>query len=144
MKIDKIVLVILIACLIGGFILIQFGSKKSIKEREFLAFNGGFAIGAFESRNMSNSSTYSISFNYSVNSKEYHGGDTRCFEDSSEAADAFTNKDKAKPGDKFLVLYNNEKPKKSIIRLDYPIRDSSDFKRYVKEFKQMRKQKEIE
>jgi len=47
-----------------------------------------------------------------------------------------------KPGKKFLVIYDTENPKESIIRLDYPIKDSTDFRRYVKEFEQMRKQKE--
>jgi len=32
--------------------------------------------------------------------------------------------------------------KESIIRLDYPIKDSTGFRRYVEEFEQMRKQKE--
>jgi len=51
-------------------------------------------------------------------------------------------KKKSKPGMKFLVIYDTENPKESIIRLDYPIKDSTDFRRYVKEFEQKRKQKE--
>ena len=43
---------------------------------------------------------------------------------------------------KFLVIYDTVNPKESIIRLDYPIKDSTDFRRYVKEFEQKRKQNE--
>ena len=42
-----------------------------------------------------------------------------------------------KKGDKFLVLYLPGKG--SIILFDKPIKDSTDFKRYVKEFEDMRK-----
>jgi len=49
---------------------------------------------------------------------------------------------KSKPGMKFLVIYDTVNPKESIIRLDYPIKDSTDFRRYVKEFEQKRKQNE--
>ena len=45
-------------------------------------------------------------------------------------------------GDKFLVLHpKGTLSSESRILLDYPIKDSIDFKRYVKEFEQMRKQK---
>jgi len=40
----------------------------------------------------------------------------------------------------FLVLYLPEKPKNAIMLFDYPIKDSADFKRYVREFKLKRKQ----
>ena len=41
----------------------------------------------------------------------------------------------------FLVLYLPEKPKNAIMLFDYPIKDSTDFERYVKEFEEKRKQK---
>lgn len=43
-----------------------------------------------------------------------------------------------KPGDQFLVLYNKDG---SGMYFDRPIKDSSDFKWYVQEFEEMRKQK---
>lgn len=46
-----------------------------------------------------------------------------------------------KKGDKFLVLYLEKDPRESILLLDYPIKDSTDFQRYVKEFEQKRKNK---
>jgi len=51
---------------------------------------------------------------------------------------------KIKKGDRFLVLYLPEKPKTAIMLFDYPIKDSADFKRYVKKFEQMRKEKKKE
>ena len=43
-----------------------------------------------------------------------------------------------KAGDQFLVLYNEDGEG---IFFNYPIKDSTDFKRYVREFEEMRKQK---
>jgi hypothetical protein len=34
------------------------------------------------------------------------------------------------PGDKYLVVFSRENPEKSLVLLDYPVRDSSDFTRY--------------
>jgi hypothetical protein len=39
-----------------------------------------------------------------------------------------------KEGDKFLVLYLESDPRKSILLLDSPIKDSVDFKRYANKF----------
>lgn len=36
-------------------------------------------------------------------------------------------------GNKYLVIYNKRKPKDSRILFNYPIRDSADFKRYIKQ-----------
>jgi len=136
---NKITLMIISLFVIGGILLIQSGKKRNLVKRNLLKYEGGFSIGIFESRNYSNGRTYSISFSYTIDDKDYRNGDTQCFLDSPKAADAFTNKDLARKKDRFLVLYNKENPKESIIRLDYPIKDSTDFKRYVKEFEEMRK-----
>lgn len=145
MKMDKVITALFVVFFLGGVILIQFGSKKSRVKRDSLALYGGFSIGEFNGRSSSASSkgrTSSIVFSYAIDSKNYKRGDSRCMEDSPKAAIAFTDPDKARPGDKFLVLYDKEDPDRAVIRLDYPIKDSADFKRYVKEFEQMRKQKE--
>ena len=55
---------------------------------------------------------------------------------SLNAFEAFSDRDLADKGDKFLVLYDENDPKNAIIRLDYPIKDNSDFERYVKEFQE--------
>jgi hypothetical protein len=99
---------------------------------------GSYSIGVISSR--SYSKPESISFLYIVNNVELKGGDTKFYMDKN-AFEVFNDKEKSKPGSKFLVVYDVNNPKKSIIRLDYPIVDSTDFRRYVKEFKQMRKQK---
>ena len=44
-----------------------------------------------------------------------------------------------KEGGKYLVLYNKSNPAENRMFFDYPIKDSTDFKRYVKEFEDMRK-----
>lgn len=49
--------------------------------------------------------------------------------------------DGVKDGEKYLVLYKKDNPAENRMFFKYPIKDSTDFKRYVKEFEQMRKQK---
>lgn len=38
-------------------------------------------------------------------------------------------------GDKYLVVYNEKNPKESCMLFEYPIKDSGDFERYVKDLK---------
>ncbi len=138
---NKTTLIIIIIFVIGGIVFVQFGKKGKASQRALLNKNGILGIGVFEGRVSSNGRTYSISFSYVVEGEKLKNGDTDCPLDSPKAADAFADKKKAKRLDKFLVLYNEVNPKESIIRLDYPVKDSIDFKLYVKEFKQMRKEK---
>lgn len=136
---NRLSIIAIVVFLIGGLVIIQSTKKRALSKRNLLFNEGGFAIGTFESRNLSNGRTYSISFNYTVEKQKYSGGDTRCYLDSPIASDAFTNKDLAKKDDAFLVLYKKTNPDISIIRLDYPIKDSIDFRKYIKEIEQKRK-----
>jgi len=136
-----IILIVILG--IGAIIFVKYSDRRSKNEREYLKFNGAFAIGEFTDRSYysTNGRVSSVGFEYVVNSKKTTGADTRCWQDSPKASEVYIDDKKADVGDKFLVLYDLNKPKKSIIRLDYPIKDSSDFKKYVKEFEEMRKQK---
>lgn len=42
-------------------------------------------------------------------------------------------------GDQFLVLFLEKDPRRSILLLDKPIKDSTDFQRYALEFEELRK-----
>lgn len=138
---NKIIWIIIALFAIGGIVFVQLSTNKHVSKRNLLKNEGEFSIGIFKSRNYSKGKTYSISFNYTIENKLHKNGDTRCFLDSPKAADAFTNKNLARTNDKFLVLYEKENPQNSIIRLDYPIKDSSDFFRYIKEFDKIRSQR---
>lgn len=134
--------------LLSGFLFIIFiallfyyindSLNGSRKEREDFLLKGDYSIGVISSK--SYSKPESISFLYTVNNVEMKGGDTKFYMDKN-AFGVFNDKEKSIPGKKFLVIYDTNNPKKSIIRLDYPIKDSSDFKRFVQEFEEMRKQK---
>ena len=101
------------------FLYIFKSSNRNSIEREDLAKNGNFAIGEIKSKSYSGSR--SVSYKYNVENKEFSGGDTRYYMNSNEAYTTFLDDEKSKPGKKFLVIYDAENPKKSIIRLDYPI-----------------------
>ena len=38
-------------------------------------------------------------------------------------------------GEKYLVIYKKNEPEKSLMLFNYPVKDSSDYNRYIKEFK---------
>ena len=114
-------------------------SNENSTKRENFAEKGNLAVGIIKSK--SYSGNRSVSYKFYVENNEFSGGDTRYYMDSNEAYNTFLDNEKSKPGKKFLVIYDENIQKKSIIRLDYPIKDSTDFKRYLKEFEQLRNQK---
>lgn len=134
--------ILIVILFIGAIIFVQHSDKKSKMKRENLNLMGGLSIGEFTGRSYyttNGGGVNAISYSFIVNLKEFTGADTRCDEDSPNASDAFHSSKKADVGDRFLVLYDMDNPDKSIIRLDYPVKDSADFKRYVNEFEYIRK-----
>lgn len=67
----------------------------------------------------------SVDFLYNVNGEEYYGR-------TSIPKDAGF----IKTGDKYLIITSKNDDEKYIVMFKYPIQDSVDFKRYVKEFEQ--------
>ncbi len=76
-----------------------------------------------------------VSFYFTINDQKI----TNTYEKSH----AYVPNDGIKQGDKYLVAYKRDDPNKNLMLFDYPIKDSTDFKRYVKEIKQMRKQEPL-
>ena len=116
---------------IGGIIYFQNGTDK-IEKR--ILNEGKFAIGTFIKHEYPMGRAYSNKYRYSFNDeygKTYYRGDTRNISkgDWDFRLSVFE-------GDKFLVLYNEDG---SMIYFDHPIKDSTDFKRYIREFEEMRK-----
>lgn len=95
--------------------------------------NGKYAIGTFKE--------FSMSFGHAGGrSLEYFYYDNLGKYQNSSNSNIFPDKEKRKTileGDQFLVVYNKDG---SMIFFECPIKDSTDFQRYVKEFEQKRKQ----
>lgn len=69
-----------------------------------------------------------IIFTYYINEIQYsqnYGSDTFYVPDQNGI----------KKGEKYIVVYNMKKPKEARMLFDFPILDSTDFKKYVQEFK---------
>jgi hypothetical protein len=115
--------------------------KNSRKERKDFSLKGELTIGVITLKGRGHSK--SVQYEYIVKDKQLRRGDSHYYMDPN-GSDIFDDKEKSKEGKKFLVIYDANNPKESIIRLDYPIKDSMDFKLYVKEFEQIRKQKHTE
>lgn len=106
--------------------------EKILNERIEFINNSELTIGEVESFVYSRNGNSYIVFSYIVNETEYEGKDGRCGLDSEEAGSKFYN---VKKGERYLVFYKKDNPEEAIIRLDYPISDSTDFKRYEIEFR---------
>lgn len=120
------------------FCYINESSNSRRKERIDFSLKGELTIGVITIKGRGHSK--SVGFEYLVDDKQLRGGDPLYYMDMN-GSDVFEDEEKSKPGSKFLVIYDAHNPKESIIRLDYPIKDSADFKRHVKEFEQSRKQR---
>jgi hypothetical protein len=68
-----------------------------------------------------------ITFTYKINKIQYS---------QNYASETFhVPVDGIKKGEKYIVVYNINKPKEARMLFDFPILDSTDFKKYVQEFK---------
>ncbi len=69
-----------------------------------------------------------ITFAYSINKIEYY---------QNYGSETFyvPNDNGIKKGEKYIVIYNLKKPKEARMLFDFPIADSTDFMRYIQEFK---------
>lgn len=108
-------------------------------DRESLNQYGKLAIGIYLGRTVEDSQTSTVVYEYQVNNVFFENSDGYCYLDSDKAKDHFyfTNYPLLK-GNKFVVLFDSLNPETSIIRLDYPLRDSTDFKSYIREFGNLR------
>lgn len=123
--------IIFLIVAIGGIIYFQ----KSIENSENKRLKTSkYAIGTFEGFGYA-SRAGGINYKYSYYNKDE--GRKKNKTDQSRMPKIEQRKILIE-GDQFLVLYNEDG---SSIYFNYPIKDSIDFKRYVQEFEEMRKQK---
>jgi hypothetical protein len=74
------------------------------------------------------SSLASVDFIYNIDGRKYHGRTS-----IPKKAGVINT------GDKYMIALNKNDNEKFIVMFNYPIKDSTDFKRYVKEFEEKRK-----
>ena len=123
--------IIFLIVLIGGFIYFQKSIEKSESNRLKL---GKYAIGSFIIFNNQLGRSYINKYEYFFyddSGNKYYRGDSKKLPKGNFRKNIIE-------GDQFLVIYDEDG---SDIYFDYPIKDSIDFRRYVKEFEEMRKQK---
>ncbi len=126
-----------------GFYLLACNQSIEPIDREYLNQYGKLAIGVFLGRTIEDSKTRSVVYEFQVDTMSYQKDDGLCYLDSEKAKDHFyfTNYPLLK-GNKFVVFFDSFNPETSIIRLDYPLRDSTDFISYIREFEKLRSETE--
>ena len=119
--------IILIICLIV-FLVARQSNIISTKDRnKYLEENGLFTIGKvieYSAHSITGSSQYII-ISYKVNGLEYQV--------SSGYYVPFKNGPES--GEMFMAMYLPNDPKKCALLFDYPVKDSSDYKKDIEEFK---------
>jgi hypothetical protein len=107
---------------IFSYLYLKENTGKKIKE------NLGYAIGSFQSAITGGPITNTNIF-FSFETSDFTKMD-RVFTKGK-----ITGYKNAQEGDKYLVIYDTTAPENCQILFDYPINDSTDFKRYLEEFK---------
>lgn len=138
--ISGIILVIAIVAMIAQLQIKQ-GNEK--KYREYLAIQGVYTIGTYSYQPINAASHIpdGVVFFITIDKKKYSICDFDHGLNKQVSNNDFVSTTDLKRGDQFLVLYEKDKPEKATIRLNCPIKDSADFKRYIKIFEEMRQQK---
>jgi hypothetical protein len=109
-------------------------------DRAHLNKNGKFTIGLYLGRTVVDSITESVFYEYEVAGDTFQKFDMECYLDSEKAKDHFYFKNyPLLRGNLFVVLYDSLKPEISIIRLDYPLRDSIDYESSIRKINKNRK-----
>ena len=123
--------IIFLIVLVGAFIYFQ---KSTTKFEEELLQDSKFAIGTFDKFGYGykgGGRNYQYSY-YNEDEKRIR------YKTGQRKMPKLEQRNALIKGDRFFVLYNKNSES---IYFDRPIKDSTDFKRYVKKFEEMRKQK---
>jgi len=111
------------------------GDKKISKKYDFLIHNGDFDIGTVtgdaRTRVGNNYIKSSIMFNYQNNNYWIESGEASFLKKFN--MDWTLNFLSTEKGDRFLVLYENGNEQNSILCLDKPIKNETDFEKYKQE-----------
>jgi hypothetical protein len=128
--------ILFLLVLVIGFVWLDRCSKKD-DEARFL--KGDFAIGYIDEYTigLAKGSSTGFYYHFSCNDKKYHYFNDKGIKQSLESwkLPPRDERKKIKQGDKFLVMFDENG---SRLFFKYPIRDSADFKQYIKLIEQER------
>lgn len=97
---------------------------QKIKIKGLLA-NPAYAMGEITSYIQGSGYDQSIHYTFSVDEKQYYNWIYTNLRDISSI----------KKGDMFIVVYKKDNPKTCVLNFKYPVRDNSDYKNYIAQFK---------
>jgi len=141
MKIKKRKMWEWIIAIIVGIIIVFFVTRAQKNYNNKILNNAQFTIGkvTFYSSSKSgiivpkivhsNPKPTSVDYKYLVDTIEYENGYP------SGNGISYIPDSGVQKGNKYLVIYNEKNPKESRMLFEYPIKDSKDFERYIKELK---------
>ncbi len=137
MRLLRETIIVLIVSIILYFVVTFAFDKKHEKIMKNCFYSYAYVTKVYKYGELSKGSRYNgaslpmVDFYYEINGHKYYAKRT------------ITNTVKVvEKGDKYLLIVSKEDIEKNILMFNYLIKDSVDFKRYVEEFEQRRKQKE--
>lgn len=122
--------VLILVSLLGIIFLRNYQHNKSESHNKRFEENGLFTIGTVVEYGARTYGQYGgssafIKFVYKVDGIEF----------KTESDYFVPDNNGPQKGENFLAIYLPDKPDQGALLLDYPVKDSSDYKRYIEEFK---------
>lgn len=125
-----------VAFLAGAFVLSNNSKNKLLKHRKSLLENGVFSVGRITGWSISSGRRTGVDYAYVINQKTYKNSSG--INDITQAK-GYYEWDTCHKNDNFLVLYDKDNPKSSIMLFNKPVTNIDDFSKHRKEIENKRK-----
>jgi hypothetical protein len=122
--------ILILVSLIGLFFMTHYYKNKRIVQNKLFEEKGLFTIGKVVEYGARTYGPYGgssafIKFVYNIYAIEF----------KTESDYNVPENNGPKKGEQFMAIYLPDKPDECALLLDYPVKDSADYKRYIEEFK---------
>lgn len=119
--------ILLVVSLLAIGIMMHYTKNKNESQNKYFMENGLYTIGKvieYSAHTITGSSAFTR-ISYKVNGVEYQ----------VESDYNVPGQNGPAKGEQFMAMYLPNEPEKCALLFDYPVKDSSDYKRYIEEFK---------
>ena len=140
------IIIFIVICFIIFLIKLQYHNTYKAKNNVMFLFKkGSFSIGEIDGVNYSGGAAggymSDILYSYHIKNKKYSHflNSYTAFEISKESKNVFNSIDNSHKGERYLVIFEENNPKNSILCLDRPIKDSLSYKHHITEIRTIQK-----
>jgi len=142
------IIIFIVICFFIFLIKLQFHNTYKAKDNVMILFKkGSFSIGEIDGVDYSGGATggymTDIIYSYDINNKKYSNylNSFTANEISKESKNIYLSFDNSHKGERYLVIFEENNPKNSILCLDRPIKDSLNYMHYITDIKAIQRNK---